>query len=162
MARTFGEFGKQMRSLGVALPVRANRMKVTVASTINNDLLQSTPVDTGEAMSNWQVGPERGIGIRPPFVPSKRGYSAKHGMFREYIHQADPESTRQANIGPARAAAESALEQIQPGQEIHITNNANHIVPLNDGTPSRTGGFFVERAMELAEGIVARLSLLRD
>jgi hypothetical protein len=162
MARTFGEFGKQMRLLGEALPVRANTIKVTVASTINNDLLLSTPVDTGEAMSNWQIGTEAATDIRPAFVASPRGFVSRKGGTHTWTNRSDPEATRQANLGPARAAADAALAAIQPGDPIHITNNTPQIVPLNDGTPSRVGRFFVQRATELAKGVVTRLSLLRD
>jgi hypothetical protein len=164
MARTFGSFAQGLRETANELPVRVNVLKVKAASTIVNDLIQSTPVDTGEAMSNWIVNPgEASTAIRAPFVPSPRGYvRRKKNQPHVWVHRVDPEATRQANLGPARAQAEVELAEIQPGEDIHITNNTPQIVPLNDGTPSRTGLFFVDRSIELARGIVGRSSILRD
>jgi hypothetical protein len=69
MASTLGQLAKEMRDLAAAVPARANEIKQQVARTINFDLLETTPVDTGLAMSNWIVNLDQAsTDIRGPFV----------------------------------------------------------------------------------------------
>jgi hypothetical protein len=160
MARTFQDFAKQMKELAEFLPVRVNEIKITTASTIHNHLINNTPVDTGEAMSNWIIkANEAPTETRPPFVPSKRGYVAKHGTFKDFIHQVPPEVTRSANLVPAKEQADKELATINPGDSIHVTNNVAHIKPLDQGNNGRPALNFADRAIMLARDTVKRAKL---
>lgn len=95
-------------------------------------LVRDTPVDTGRAISNWQVS----IGEAPseeiePYVPGDFGSTAT----------------------PNRAAALNAgLRQIKgyksgEGKAIHIVNNAKHIGSLNQGHSKQAPRNFVQAAV---------------
>lgn len=95
-------------------------------------LVRDTPVDTGKAISNWQVG----IGDAPTeeleaYVPSDWGSTAT----------------------PNRAAALSAgIRQIKgyksgEGKAVHIVNNAKHIDSLNRGHSKQAPRNFVQMAV---------------
>lgn len=161
MARTFGDFAKNLRQAAKDLPVRVNALKVQVAATANNDLVRSTPVDTGEAMSNWIVQADSAAtDVRPAFVPSPRGYVSKKGGAHVWTHKVDPDITRSNNLAPALQAAQSTLDSIQPEQTIHITNNVPHIGYLNDGSATHAPVQFVERAIILARDLVNRATIV--
>lgn len=161
MARTFGDFARNLRQLGNELPVRVNALKVLVAATANNDLVRSTPVDTGTTMANWIVNAdEAATEIRPAFVPSPKGFVSKKGGAHIWTHRVDPDITRNANLSPALEAAQATLDSIQPEQTIHITNNVPHIGYLNDGTTSHPPIEFVERAIMLARDVVNRATIV--
>lgn len=114
----------------------ASDLAVQVATAIVNNLTQVTPVDTSNALSNWQVT----IGApaefeRPPFVPGFRG------------------STYLISMQAAQAAAASVLKTKEPGEPIQITNVVPYIEDLNDGTSKQEPAGFVERAVLIGEVI---------
>lgn len=95
-------------------------------------LVRDTPVDTGKAISNWQVG----IGDAPTeeieaYVPGDYGSTAT----------------------PNRAAALSAgLRQIRgyksgEGKAVHIVNNLKYIDSLNKGHSKQAPSDFVQMAV---------------
>jgi hypothetical protein len=95
---TLGQLAQYCRNLASELPTRTSDLRKEVARTVNFDLLQVTPVDTGKAVSNWQVTLDAPAeGIRPAYVPSPEGFM-QNGT---WTHSVDPELTRQANIAPA-------------------------------------------------------------
>jgi hypothetical protein len=160
MANSLSEVSKQLRQLAKNLPLRVNDLKKDVTKTINFDLLQTTPVDTGQAVSNWQVQLDSAAeGIRPPFVDTPKGFMKQTSGVRAWNHRSDPEVTRQANIGPALEVASATIEQAQPGQEIHVTNNLPYIQALDEGHSSQAQNF-VSRAIILGRDLVTRANLL--
>jgi len=159
MARTLGELAKSMRELATSIPVRANELKQNVARTINFDLLNTTPVDEGVAMSNWIVNlDEASSEVREAFVPATKGKMVQKDKVRTWTHSNDTEATRQANVEPALSLANTTIESSQPGQEIHLTNNLPYIQALDDGH-STQAKLFVDRAIILGENLVSRATL---
>ena len=160
MASTFGELSKSLRGVAAAIPEGANRIKQQVARAINISLLENTPVDTGLAVSNWQVQLDEGASEqRDAFVPSPSGYmKGKHGS-RVWTHQADTEATRQANIAPATELANVTIASAQPGQPIHITNVVEYINALDEGH-SAQAELFVDKAFIFAQDTLASAKLL--
>lgn len=159
MASTLGELSKQMRQLAKDIPSRANTLKQQVARTINFDLLQTTPVDTGAAVSNWIVNKnEAATEIREPFAPTKEGYMKTTKGVSEWTHRNDPEVTRQANIQPALSLANETIDSSAAGEVIHITNNVPYIQALDEGR-SKQANLFVDRAIILGENVVSRATL---
>lgn len=109
---------------------------VRVATAVLEDLLQHTPVDTSNAVSNWQVGLGVPVpGAIPPFFVGSKG------------------STAAASIAAARDAAMRRLAGKKPGESIFISNCAPYIVELNDGSSRQEPAGFVERASLLGRKV---------
>lgn len=161
MASTFKNLAIDFRELSSTLPERANRAKQVAASTINNDLLQITPVDTGLAVSNWIVTLDTpSTETRSAFIPAKEGYSKQTKGVKNWTHRGDPESTRQANIAPASELARATIESAAPGQPICIANNLDYI-QLLDTPPGHSSQAvkFVDRAIILGREIASRVTI---
>lgn len=147
MAQTLTALSKELRELAAALPERVNVVKQKTARAINNSLLANTPVDTGLAVSNWQVQLDNpATEPRAAFVPTAEGFMKGPAGGKAWTHRADTETTRQANIGPAQAAAEQVITKSQPGQVIHITNTLPYIQALDEGH-SAQAELFVDKAL---------------
>lgn len=106
------------------------------------ELAVATPVDTGEAVSNWQVG----IGSAPtnallPFAPGEKGSTA--------------DTNRMAMLD----AGLSKIDAYRSGQgaAVHIVNNAKHIGALNDGHSKQAPANFVEMAVAAGRRAVQNL-----
>ena len=140
---TLSEFATQIKALDAALPQVASNIASTAVMVGLTDLVNVTPVDTGQAISNWQVTlndpPTTAL---PPYVPSPKGHKEDMGV------------TRDANVQPTLEAATSALQAKLPGQVIHLANVLPYIVPLNNGTSTQAPAGFVERSTLLIEDYV--------
>lgn len=106
---------------------------ITIVLNIRNMLIseppEGTPVDTGFATNNWWFN--EGSPANSPREPGPGG---------DQRIQAD--TTRIASY-------------TLNGQTLHITNNANYIGILNDGSSSQTPRGFIERAI-LTEQFASR------
>jgi hypothetical protein len=161
MASNLKSFAQQIRYLANNLPQQANEVKKQIARTVDFDLLQSTPVDTGQAVSNWQVTLNTPAdNVRPAFAPPPEGYMKQTNGVRVWTHRADPEATRQANLAPAMQLANQTIDAAQPSDVVHITNNLPYIQALDEGHSSQAENF-VDRAILLASDIVKRANILR-
>ena len=157
MASTLKQFAQDMRNLAASLPEKSNEIRKQVARTVNFDLLQTTPVDSGQAVSNWQATLNTPAeDTRPAYVPSPEG-RMKRGV---WTHTADPEATRQANIAPAIEAANQVIDAAKPDDVIHFTNNLPYIQALDEGHSTQAANF-VDRAILLASEAVKRANILR-
>ena len=160
MTGTLGQMSKQLRNLAQTLPERVNTIRKQIARTINFDLLQTTPVDTGNAVSNWQITLDSPAeDIRPAFVPYKEGYMKQTNGERAWTHRANTEVTRQQNIGPAMELANQTIDSATPEQPIHITNNLPYIQALDEGH-STQAELFVDRAILLGSDVVSRAKII--
>lgn len=124
-------FSKLMRDRAKKLPVRVNEIKVEVATAGFHQLIENTPVDTGKAVSNWQVGVNQmPQDVKPPYVP---------GIDR---------STEEQNKMAALSAAKQPLSTVKSGDVIHLTNNTEYIIDLHEGSsPQSPRGYMVNHAM---------------
>lgn len=107
------------------------------ARAVLRSVVESTPVDTGMARSNWTPELDRAFeGLFPARVPGTGG------------------STADANAAATIEAGSPVIEafDIRTNREIHITNNAGHIQALNDGHSKRAPADFVRIAV--LEGLV--------
>lgn len=150
------DLANRMDTLAKNVPVAASNLAKQVATVVHTDLAQVTPVDTGAAMSNWQVSLNAPVtGAADPFVPSPRGRM----IGGKWTHTVDPQITHQSNIGPALDAAKLIIEAKQPGEAIFITNNVPYIQPLDEGHSSQIPSGFVDRSLILAKDFIARAKL---
>lgn len=115
-----------------------NRLVRKVALAVDTAVVLATPVDTGRARANWQVGiGEPKVGTLPE--PASPG-------------------------GGAQLALDSAASSIATynGEgTIHITNNLPYIEALNNGHSSQAPAGFVERAVAAARTALEDGSLLK-
>lgn len=119
-----------IKALRAKIPEEVNRATKEVAMVVLETAASATPVDTTQALSNWQIG----VGARPitfigPHVPGFAGV------------------TKYASLSVVESEGNKALQNRQVGVDIHIVNNADYIEGLNDGTISRQPGQFVEKAL---------------
>lgn len=130
MARTLKDLATDMRGRFALLQAQASQLAINGALAVVTDLVQVTPVDTSEALSNWQVTlDEMPTSDLPPYVPGQKG------------------STAVASETAAIAAATEVLKAKQPGEVIYITNLTPYIVDLDQGSSQQFPGGFIPRAL---------------
>lgn len=142
MARNLLDLAKDMEKVNAKVSQAASDHAVKIATTIVGDLVYHTPVDTSQALSNWDVT----LGTRADF---------KHGP--HFPGQAG--STQRQSAAETLRLAKQVLQNKKPGQSIFITNNQPYIRRLNDGTHSQQPGGFLERALLLGRKIKAQFKL---
>lgn len=139
------------------LPILVSGVAREAAEAIAMDLVQNTPVDTGEAMCNWVVSLDSPVfDTEFAFDPSPRG-KMRQGV---WTHTVDPAVTRAANLSEAQATITAALEAKQPGQDIFITNSLPYINSLNDGSSKQTPSAFVDRAIIVGKTVAESAKIL--
>jgi hypothetical protein len=126
VAKTLKTFAKSMRQRAQQLPHVINDSAVDASAAMLKELIAVTPVDTSEAISNWQV--TLGAPTASPRLPHFTGVKG---------------STRNASSKKAIAEGLSELAQKQPGQPLFVSNSAKHIVDLDNGSSAQFPGGFV-------------------
>jgi hypothetical protein len=123
----------------------ANQLKQQAAVAGLEYLVNTTPVDTSEALSNWEVGLGRPLvaGTRPPHVPGKGGSTA-------------PQSRAQA-IATGRAF----IAQSKPGQPIYLSNAVAHIGPLNRGHSKQAPAGFIDASLIIMRQFIKNVRFVR-
>lgn len=126
---------RRMFQIAESIPLIGARKARVAAIGALEVLIEQTPVDTGEAVSNWQVGiGSPPVGTIPAYVPG------------------NAQSTADVNRAIAIRVGEGRIKRyIGIGGPIHITNNVAHIERLNDGSSPQNSGGFVEEAVLVAE-----------
>lgn len=151
------DLANQMDQLALQIGGAANQAAKDTASTILNDLLQVTPVDTALALSNWQVTLDAPAGgIIDAYSPSPKG-RVKDGVWE---HAVDPVLTAQANVGPTFDAGNNVIQNKQPGQDVFITNNVEYVPALDSGSSNQAPAGFVDRAILLGEQVKNRVRII--
>jgi hypothetical protein len=140
---TLLDLSDRMRATAKAIPINVNALKQKVISTILNDLVYVTPVDTSNALSKWKVsiGPVTDSTFSPYYLGA-------HG------------STRDQSAQEAIADAQPIIDGLVPGQAAYIGNAAPYIRRLNDDgySPQEPAGF-VERATLLGRKTLQGVSV---
>lgn len=112
------------------LDERGSRAAADTALVVISALAYDTPVDTTNALSNWQIGLGAPVPTgRGPFYPGERG------------------STYAASAAETVRAAKAALAAKRPGETVYISNLAPYIRKLNYEGHSAQGSHFVETAV---------------
>ncbi len=124
------EFASKMDSRADKIVLDAHLRAVVVATAILRELVYVTPADTSFALSNWQVG--IGSPVNAELMPY---YFGSKG------------STRGASAQAAYAAGVAKLQSKKPGETIYISNLADYIRRLNEGSSRQAPAGFIERAI---------------
>ena len=135
--------GKSLLDLAERLERRADKynkeaseLAVKVAITIVIDLAYQTPVDSSQALSNWQASLDNPENV--PVFPYFPGFFG---------------STQRASAEATIAAAKQILKGKRPGQVIFLSNVLPYIDRLNDGYSGQTPAGFTERAVLLGKKV---------
>ena len=129
---SFDDFAKRIDRIAVRVEGNVEKAVKDCAGAVLHSVVENTPVDTGYARSNWTPELDRAFeGLFPARVPGERG------------------STAEENAAATIEAGTPTIEafDIAANREIHITNNAPHIQPLNDGHSKQAPAGFVQMAV---------------
>ena len=122
------QFGDKIKRVAADVPKNANEIVRKVAFAADQTIVMATPVDTGRARANWQVG----IGAAPAgTVEYSGGGSGAAGY----------------EIGAAQNVV--TTYKGQPGG-IWLVNNLPYIQRLNEGWSAQAPAKFVEQAIDMA------------
>lgn len=142
--RTLLDLANMLERIPDKIEKEASNVAVRVALTIVNDLVYVTPVDTSQAISNWQVELNSPVDSKiSPHFPGLLG------------------STANASAVAAYQLAKSILETKKPGEKIYISNVLPYINKLNDGSSTQQARGFVQRAVLLGRLQVEKLKVLK-
>jgi hypothetical protein len=129
MAKTLFDLANSLEKRAANLPLKVSGVAVSTAFAIIDDLSKVTPVDTSQAVSNWQVALGGKVGSKiPPHYPGEAG------------------STKAASSKQTREKARNVLQSKRPGVTIFISNVLPYIRRLNDGYSNQAPAGFVERS----------------
>lgn len=129
------------RMLGLSSRVTdlANAKTQSAAKAFFETVVNRTPVDTGQAISNWKVGLNyEPRGVTPARVPGSQG------------------STAGANRRATLAAYLPTIAKRVTGQTIYIINTVPYIGRLNAGWSRQAPAGFIDAARAAAYSAAAR------
>lgn len=126
-ARTLLELQAACRNASKTIKPEVNELSKRVALLFAQRVIYETPVDTSQALSNWQV--------KVRYTP--RGTIPAH-------FKGDAGSTYDQSTAVAIMAAYGEIQGKKYGQVVHITNNLKYIVELNSGKSGQAAAFYIE------------------
>lgn len=119
-----------MRKRADVIETSASEIAIAGTKAMLEEMVYVTPVDTSQALSNWQVNLNNPAPDElPPYYPGEKG------------------STRGSS---AREALEEGFRELtykKPGQPIYLSNLVDYIKKLDEGSSSQFPGGFVPRAL---------------
>jgi len=125
------DLGRDLFKTADNIPKNVNKIIRLIALAIDQQLVISTPVDTGRARSNWIVStvdfPRL---VRAPFAPGS-------GLGKGETQ----------NAKAALDHGKSVIRSSKEGDAIYISNNVDYILDLNNGTSAQAPKFFIEAAI---------------
>lgn len=136
------DLSKKMDNLSKKVEEDVNKIAKEVAMEVVTYLAYKTPVDTSKALSNWQVG------INTAKTSEIEAYSPGNNG-----------STQGASAATTINNADSALKARKFGQDIHITNNAEYIKDLENGSSRQAPTGFVAFAIEAGRGKLRKIKI---
>lgn len=140
--KTLFDLAKDMERLAERIPQASNDIKIAVTAAIHGYLLVDTPVDTSKALSNWIVTAEEPWKIDMP-------------AYREGIQG----STQSESIDLAKVAARQQYKLVKSGESLFISNNADYILDLNNGSSRQAPAGFIEASILKGRKLTQNLKL---
>lgn len=131
----FDLFAKRIRKRAQEVETGARRKQRRAALAINQTVILETPVLTGHARANWQVG----LGVAQK---SELDEEDKSG-------------------GPTIGRNRAEINRSRQGKAIFISNNVPYINELNAGSSAKAPAMFVQIAVQEALSAVARTKVFR-
>lgn len=143
----FDDFAKRIDRIAVRVEGNVERAVKDCAGAVLRSVVENTPIDTGMARSNWTPELDRAFeGLFPARVPGEMG------------------STATENATATIEAGTPTIEAFEIGknESVHITNNAPHIQPLNDGHSKQAPAGFVQIAVMEGLATVRGAKIVED
>lgn len=122
------QFSDKIKRVAINVPKNADEIARKVALVADQTITMATPVDTGRARANWQVG----IGSAPAGTVEYSGGGSSAANY---------------SIGAAHSVV--TTYRGQPGG-IWLVNNLPYIQRLNEGWSAQAPAKFVEQAIDTA------------
>lgn len=140
--RTLLDLAKELESNIKKIETSASNIASNVSMAVLEDLVFHTPVDTSNALSNWQltIGAPANNEIEPYYFGRKG-------------------STQSMSQDAAIIAGIKALKSKKPGETIYISNNAPYIKDLDEGSSLQEPAGFVDRALIVGKDVLAKSKL---
>lgn len=139
-------FGRRIRVMSNRAIPGATEAVQSCAVAVATELVESTPIDTGRAISNWDaaVG-NKTQGYVQAKVPGKKG------------------SSRGASVAEAISRMTAKIRGYQAGKtaSINITNNAPYIGLLNAGSSTQAPAGFIEKAIQRGRQAIGNVRIFR-
>lgn len=121
------DFAHKMEKLKKEIPLELNKITIKFIEDLLFLLVTRTPVDTSEALSNWQVSLNSPIDSAiEAYFPGEKG------------------DTQSESARAAHDKGRIVLQTKRVGNTVYISNLAEHIVNLNGGTSAQAPSAFVE------------------
>lgn len=134
---TLQTLSAELKQLSIRISGDLDKVVRQVALAIDQAVVVATPVDTGQARSNWlvSVGQPRTDTI-PAYDPGVLGSSS------------GPNTTQALDQG------RNVISSAASGATIYISNNLPYIGRLNQGYSRQAPAGYIERAVEAASNAV--------
>lgn len=146
---TLKSLANEMKRLDKKIATAANNIAKDVAVSVLTSLVKNTPVDTSQAISNWQVG---------------LGY-ANYDNIPAYFEGVYGD-TESESAAAALAVGKLLIKSKKPGEDLHITNGLDYIELINEGVSSNqwplrdpTKAHFLEKALADGEAKLKKAKL---
>ena len=136
------DLAKWCNALPDQIEKEASELAKKTVAVMAADLIEHTPVDTSEHVSNWQAS----INSPPSF-----GLPA--------IYLGERGSTREQSGREALAHVRRTLAMKEPGETVYLSNLGPVIEDLNNGLSSQEPAGFVERGIAIGANFVKKAKL---
>lgn len=141
----FKSLAGRLNRLGKQVEKNAEEAVKAVAREIDKQLILSTPVDTGRARSNWQVG--IGTPIRKELEPYFPGH---------HLGLAETD-----NAQAAIQAGEKVINKYKiKNSSLIISNNVDYLKYLNEGSSRQAPAGFVQTSVQTGRLALRRFKIL--
>lgn len=151
----FSELDKALKRYGRIIEAGVNNLKRDVSLAVLNSVVEETPVDTGKARSNWQVGlNSNDAAPRGPYAPIPSQYRPPY--------QPGPQRSERSNLQAAIAAGQGTISGANLKQAIYISNSLPYIGRLDDGYSKQTDAGFVSRAVQAGVSVAKNYKVLKN
>lgn len=150
---TLLQFSRNIRKLGSRIENNSVALTKRVAKRALTSLVEGTPVDEGDARSNWRVSlgnPTRSV--IPAYSPGKKLGIGERQNARAAI-RAGFATINQLRVGAKRGSG-------QAGTALFITNAIPYLGRLRDGYSSQQPNDWVQVALLEAQAEIAQTRLL--
>lgn len=127
-AASLAELAQACRRAASTIEKDVNGIAQEAAKKLSFRLIYETPVDTSQALSNWQVS--------LVFPTTRRIPAYKEG---------EQGSTLQYSAAQAYKKALQMIKQKKPRIDLVVTNNLSYIHKLNLGGSSQQSAFYIEK-----------------
>lgn len=130
---TLGSFATRLRNGAAKIPQNVKSIRDEVVLSVHNTLVEVTPVDDGDAKTNWRVYPAPTDG---EVIPT-------------------PASIAEGEAA-ARAQAIGSVTATAPGLPVYIINRVPYIMKLNNGSSRQAPANFVRISIELTAEVLRK------